>query len=122
APYPGEEGSTTNDYVSNYRDMRLKTKDVGGAFTALMFQDLPVYSAHEGCLRVEDGSADDGNQWWTVWPFAAHGTAKDLLIWFVETRGHPQRWFVNGSGFQPGTVDIPKDLIYPCPKILGGPN
>lgn len=85
-PFPGGN-SGVNDYVSSYTGDKTKWRMSGiGNLQKLMFMN----NDFEGCLRVQDNSAD-GNAWWTVWPYGKHDTAKALLNWHPGViQGTPQ--------------------------------
>ena len=116
APTGLNANSTTNDYVGNYDSgSRMKYREESGDTHKLKFQG----NNFEGCVRVEDASADDGNAWWTVWPRKQHKTAKDLLIWYDGD--YPQRWETLTYNFIEDE-SVPKNELADKPKILGGPN
>ncbi len=113
-PYGGNP--TVNDYVSDYPGHRFKRR-VSGCTQKLIFPG----NNFEGNLRIEDGSADDGNQWWTIWPFKKHATAKALLKWYASSTGS-QYWYSLSWCSNGPTVPIPTAQLANKPKIIGGPN
>lgn len=111
--YPAN--STKNDYVSTYTDDRIKYRMPGADVHQLVF----VGNYFEGCVRVEDGSADDGNAWWTVWPRQKHDTAKALLIWYDAS--YREQW-VKQDWTVIENETVPVGQLADKPKILGGPE
>ncbi len=111
APYPAN--SSKNDYMSYYTGSRLKSRKIGADVHELVFAG----NNFEGGLRVEDGSADDGNMWWTVWRYKQHKHARAYLSWY--DRLHKQRW-VKLDGTVVANVAVP--ALPPRVKMVGGPN
>jgi len=103
-----------NDYVSLYLGSKAKTQIVSGETWSLLF----IGNNFEGCLRVEDGSEDDGNRWWTVMPVHECSTTKELLIWYDEELEFEQGWYYVSERMQ--DEDVPTDELENKPKILGG--
>lgn len=120
----GYTNSTVNDYVSTYTTDRSKERLVTGNIQDLIFEG----NNFEGCVRIEDGSADDGNVWWTVWPRVQHNTSKALLVWYDGTASRPshshngyyQYW--SGTDSHTNHVAVPTGSLSDTPKILGGPD
>lgn len=117
APPGYAANSSMNDYVSNYigaETSKKKYRLSGGDIHQLKFEG----NNFEGCLRVEDGSAGDGNVWWTVWEEGRHETARELLDWYHGL--HPQAWqeldYDHVEDCPP-----PINLLNDRPTILGGP-
>ncbi len=114
APSGWSPNSTVNDYVSTYTDSRKKYRFSSGCIQDEIFQG----NNFEGNIRVEDGSTDDGNAWWTIWPLKQHNNAKELLQWYASS--HVQFW--TGTCGTSGTVPVPAGNLANKPKIIGGPN
>jgi hypothetical protein len=122
-PVPGAPqyypvNSTQNDYMGTYTTHRLKYRQPGTDPQILRF----LGNNFEGCVRVEDGSADDGNAWWTIWPLKRHDSAKALLIYYAGINGCPERWekLVDGTFVAGETVPVAQ--LADKPKVIGGPN
>ncbi|MDZ4200104.1 MAG: hypothetical protein U1E27_12565, partial [Kiritimatiellia bacterium] len=115
AGYPANP--TKNDYLSAYPDddERVKRRKPEAVVHELRFDG----NAYEGCIRVEDGSEDDGNTWWTVWPREKHDTAKALLGWYAAT--YTQIWIEENEGPWVADETVPPGLPNK-PKLLGGGN
>lgn len=107
--------STPNDYAGTYTTHRLKYRRPGADVHKLLF----VGNNFEGCIRVEDGSADDGNMWWTIWPVERYENAKALIIGYSAQV--PELWEqLDGTFVADETV--PVDQLADKPKFLGGPD
>jgi hypothetical protein len=113
--YPAN--TTVNDYMGTYTTDRLKYQQVGSNLEKLAF----LGNNFEGCVRVEDGSGDDGSTWWTIWPLEQHQNAKALIIWYTGTYGCYEQWQTL-SGAVLGTEDVPVDQLANKPKVIGGPD
>jgi len=109
--------STPNDYMGTYNASRLKYRQSGADVQMLRF----LGNNFEGCVRVEDGSADDGNAWWTIWPLARHDNAKALLIYYTGINGCPEQWQKLDGTFV-GSETVPVTQLANTPKVIGGPD
>jgi len=107
--------STKNDYMGTYTSHRLKYRQPGEDVHRLIF----VGNNFEGCVRVEDGSADDGNMWWTIWPLGRYDNAKALMIGY--TAQVPELWEKLDGTFVADET-LPVDHLANKPKILDGPD
>jgi hypothetical protein len=116
--YPPTPNSTQNDYMGTYTSDRIKYRKPGADIHQLLF----LGNKFEGCVRVEDGSADDGNMWWTIWPLARHENAKALLIWYTATNGCYELWAKTADGTFVANETVPVDQLADKPKIIGGPD
>lgn len=115
APQWFPANSTPNDYMGTYTAHRLKYRQPGADVHKLLF----VGNNFEGCIRVEDGSADDGNMWWTIWPLARHETAEALL--YDYSQQCPEQWEKLDGTFIAHEA-APFDQLPHKPKIIGGPD
>ncbi len=116
APQGWPQNSTTNDYVGTYSPSsgRMKYANMDGYIKRLM---IDLNNNFEGNLRVEDGSADDGNVWWTIWPFQKYNNAKELLKSYSN---NGQCWgYTNGCD---PSEPIPNQYLDNKPKVIGGPS
>jgi hypothetical protein len=115
--YPAN--TTVNDYEGTYlSSTRLKYRQVGSEVHKLLF----FGNNFEGCVRVEDGSADDGNTWWTIWPLKRHENAKALIIYYTaDVVGCPERW-EKTDGTWVADETVPIDHLADKPKVIGGPD
>jgi len=113
--YPAN--STVNDYMGTYTTSRIKYRQTGTEFDELLF----LGNNFEGCVRVPDGSSDDGNAWWTIWPLQQHNNAKELLIWYTATNGCYELWQNADTGAFVGDETVPVDEITDIPTVIGGP-
>jgi hypothetical protein len=104
--------------MGTYTTHRLKYRQSGADTHILRF----LGNNFEGCVRVEDGSADDGNAWWTIWPLKRHDSAKALLIYYAGINGCPEQWEkLIDSTFVAGET-VPVAQLADKPKVIGGPN
>ena len=119
APQYFSTNSTVNDYEGTYlSSTRLKYRQVGSDIHKLLF----LGNNFEGCVRVEDGSADDGNTWWTIWPLAQYDNAKALIIGYTGADGScPERWETYDGTFVEDET-VPVDHLADRVKIIGGPD
>ena len=115
APLYFVPNSTVNDYMGTYTTSRFKYRQPGADIHKLMFAG----NNFEGCVRIEDGSADDGNVWWTIWPLERYDNAKDMLIGFSSQV--PELWETLNEIFV-AYETLPVDQLAIKPKIIGGPN
>ena len=115
--YPAN--TTVNDYMGTYTTShRLKYRQVDSTVHKLRF----LGNNFEGCVRIDDGSADDGSMWWTIWPLGQYENAKALIIDYTGDGGDcPQRWELLNETFIEA-VDVPTNNIADRVKILGGPD
>ncbi len=116
--YPPTPNSTANDYMGTYTTDRIKYRQSGPDIQKLLF----LGNNFEGCVRVEDGSADDGNIWWTIWPLARHESAKALLIYYTGVNGCPERWVRTADGAFVANETVPVSQLADKPKVIGGPD
>ena len=85
-----------------------------------------VRNNYEGCVRVDDGSTDDGYAWWTVYPRKSCGNAREVLEAMVAplpggfacpevwVRAEPPRF-----GLHRADEQVP-DGLPAKPTLLGG--
>jgi hypothetical protein len=118
APQSYPANPTVNDYMGAYATTRLKYRKLRSDVLRLLF----LGNNFEGCVRVEDGSADDGNVWWTIWPLARHDNAKALITYYTGTGGGcPEQWEKLDGTFTANET-VPVDQLADRVKIIGGPD
>lgn len=115
APQYFAPNSTQNDYMGTYTAHRFKYRQLGADVHKLLF----VANNFEGCVRVEDGSSDDGNMWWTIWPLERHENAKTLIIYYTAICS--ELWERLDGTFVAGET-LPVDQLADKPKVIGGPD
>jgi hypothetical protein len=109
--------STPNDYMGTYNATRFKYRQPGADIQVLRF----LGNNFEGCVRVEDGSADDGNMWWTIWPLARYENAKALLLYYTGINGCTEQWEKLEGTFV-ASETVPAAQLANTPKVIGGPD
>jgi hypothetical protein len=115
--YPSN--TTVNDYMGTYTTARMKYRQDTNAIRQLAFLGPNNF---EGCVRVEDGSSDDGNTWWTIWPLEQHQNAKALIIWYTGIYGCTEQWQEYMTGKRVSDETVPVGQLADKVKIIGGPD
>ncbi|MFM1945072.1 MAG: hypothetical protein RI897_4054 [Verrucomicrobiota bacterium] len=114
-----EENSTVNDYVDQYMSstvLKFEQEALGGPRLRLVFEQ----NNFEGCVRVTDGSTDDGSAWWTIYPLRAFSTSKLLFTWYGTEGAPPQQWVDNTTLLKDRDEPLPLGLLGNRPSSLGG--
>jgi hypothetical protein len=103
--------------MGTYTNSRIKYRQNGAEVDNLLF----LGNNFEGCVRVPDGSSDDGNAWWTIWPLQRHQNAKALLTWYTATNGCYELWQNAVSGAFVADETVPVSQLANSPTVIGGP-